>query len=305
MGLIWTNAATDAYFYPWKDTPAALCLGVTTLLMARLTETRPLRLWEALLLGTALAWCCLFRLNGLVALLICGVCCLALLWKRRCPRQLAAMLLAAAVSLGGVGLYSSLVLRPEKMDNGFALQIFGASIAAAVHEDAMTQEELDEIGQVLPVDWMREKYGDPRNKRALLWDDSGSERIAAQPSLEILNNDFVIRMGENKAAVIRLFFQLLPGHFPTMARDLLCSMAIVWMQDSLFFPACHLFWAAALGSLALRRRLRLPDWLPFLPCVCNTLSIMISTATDEIRYLLPTFLMAPVFLLYLARKTEP
>ena len=299
MCLIWTDAATRAYFYPWKDTPAALCLGIVTLLLARLSEAdRPLGLAEAVLLGTALAWCFLFRLNGVIALVVCGVCCVVLFWKRRCTRQLLAMLLAVQISVGGVCLYSSLVLRPQKLDNGFALQLFGTAIAAVVHEDSLTAKELEEIGRLLPVDWMREQYGNSRDKRDLLWNENGSEQIREDPTKQVLNNDFIIRMGENKLGVIRLFFRLLPRHFPTMAKDLLGSMAIVFLQDSLLFTASNIFWMAAVFWAVLESRLRGPALLPVLPVLCNTVSIMLSAATNEMRYLLPSFLLAPFFVFY-------
>ena len=265
-------------------------------------EEKPLGVGHAILLGAALAWSFLFRLNGIIALVVCGICCSVLLLKRHGIRQLMAMLLTIAISVSGISLYSTLVLRPEKMDNGFALQVFGSAIAAVVQEGELTPSELEEIDQVLPVAWMQEKYQDSYNKRPLLWDSDGAEQIAENPSLSILNNSFIIRMGENKAGVIRLFFRLLPKHFSTMARDILGSMAIVWRLNDLFFAASHVFWAVTLFGAIVSLRLRGTELLPFLPCVCNTLSVMAATATDEIRYLLPSFLLAPFFILYLIWK---
>ena len=62
----------------------------------------------------------------------------------------------------------------------------------------LTSSEMEEIDQVLPVDWMQEKYTNGRLKLALLWDSDNSKIIAEHPTMEILNNDFVIRMGENR-----------------------------------------------------------------------------------------------------------
>ena len=299
LGLIWCAKATDAWFYPWKDTPAALCLCIVTVLTAKYVEEERLSVPASVLLGAALAWCFLFRLNGVIALLVCGGVFLVAFVRRRQFPQLAAALLAMAISLGGVSLYSQTVLKPERYPNGFALQLFGSAIAAVVHEDDLSPDELEEIDSLLPVDWMRDLYVDARQKRPLLWEQDDSPAIAENPNLSILNNDFILRMGKNKAAVVGLFLRLLPGHFPTMARDILGSMAIIWLQETLFFLTNHIFWLVTVGFLAVRRRLPLLEWLVFLPCACNAFSIMISTATNEIRYLLPTFMAAPFFLLYL------
>lgn len=305
LALIWGFKATDAWYYPWKDTPAALCLCIVTLLAAKYVDAGRLSVPAAALLGFALAWCFLFRLNGIIALVVCGAVFLVSFARRRHFRQLTAALLAMAVSIGGISLYAQTALHPERYQNGFALQLFGSAIAAVVHEDDLSADELQEIDQLLPVDWMQDLYVDARQKRPLLWEQDDSPAIAANPDLSILNNDFVIRMGENKAGVIRLFLRLLPTHFPTMARDILGSMAIIWMQETLFFITNHIFWLVTIVFLAFRKRLPLREWLVFLPCACNAFSIMISTATNEIRYLLPTFMAAPFFVMYLVWRAGP
>jgi hypothetical protein len=48
----------------------------------------------------------------------------------------------------------------------------------------------------------------------------------------------------------------------------------------------------------IRRGERRRFWLAMLPILCNVVSILISTVTNEIRYLMPTFLLTPVLLLY-------
>ena len=304
MGLIWTGAATKAWFVPWKDTPAALCICLVTLILARYLEDGRLSLPRAACLGLLLAGCFVLRLNGIVALLICGGWALGAFLKKRQFRQLAAFLLGIALVIGGVSLYSARVLHPERSDNGFAIQIFGSAIAAVVHEDELTPEEEQELEALLPVDWMRENYGSAVDKRDLFWRQDASPRIAEDPDLAVFNNEFVIRMGENRNAVLRLFFRMLPRHFLTMAKDVLGSMAAVWGQQVLFFAGSHVFWAVFLACFALRKKLDRRDWLVFLPCICNTVSIMISTATNEMRYLLPTFMLAPFFLLFILLRTK-
>jgi hypothetical protein len=54
-----------------------------------------------------------------------------------------------------------------------------------------------------------------------------------------------------------------------------------------------------LAALArIRRGNRRRFLFAMLPVLCNVVSILISTVTNEIRYLMPTFLLAPVLLLY-------
>lgn len=305
LGLVWSVGGTDAVYYPWKDTPAALCLGVVTLLTARYADTDTLGVPSAALLGLALAWACLFRLNGIVAAGVSGVFFLVSFIKRRQLRQAAALLLCAAVSVAGVRLYSEQVLHTRHLENGFALQALGSGIAAAVHDDEMTEEELMAVAAVLPVDWMRETYDSPLNKRPLIWLSDGSERIAADPALKLLNNELILRMGENKKAVVLLYLRLFPRHAATMLRDFLGSNATVLLQKDLVFVSSHIFQAALLVLLVLCRRLRGKALMVYAPCLCNTLSIMISTVTNEERYLLPSFLLFPFLLVYALQRREP
>ena len=46
-------------------------------------------------------------------------------------------------------------------------------------------------------------------------------------------------------------------------------------------------------------------WVIFLPIVCSVLSIFVSTITNEYRYILPTFTLFPVLLLYIVRSEAP
>jgi len=56
--------------------------------------------------------------------------------------------------------------------------------------------------------------------------------------------------------------------------------------------------------LVIKAHLKPRDLAVFLPSACNTVSIMISTITNEERYLLPTFMLMPVFFLYLVCKSQ-
>lgn len=304
MGLLWTRAATDAYFYPWKDNPSAICLAIVTLFIAKYTESGKMSIKGAVLLGLGLSGCIIFRLNGIIALIVCGGFFSISFIKRRFYKQLASMLAAVVIPIMAVNIYSDAVLKPIEPDNGFALQVFGSGIAAVVNYDELTEEELAEIDKVLPVEWMQDTYISFAFKRHLLWNEDSSAKIAADPNLSIMNNDFILRMGENKKEVILLYLSLIPGHFPTLIKDILGSTAIIWTQDGLFFVASHAFWAIVIAFLDAKYRQKNRRWLVFLPCLCNTVSIMISTVTNETRYILPSFMLLPFFILYTLLRAE-
>jgi len=145
---------------------------------------------------------------------------------------------------------------------------------------------------------MKENYYSPTSKNTLIWEKDACDEIINNPNLEILNNEFVIKMGENKLDVIKLYINLIPKHLPTLINDILGSTAIAWHVNSLFFVSSHIFIAVLFAFLKYKYRLQHNWWLVFMPCLCNTASIMISTITNEIRYLLPSFLIAPFFVLY-------
>ena len=302
LALIWTIAATEAYFAPWKDTPAAICLCLVSLLIARHLDGAGLTVPQALLLGIVLAWCALFRLNGLIAVLVCGMFFLLSFLKRQQGRQLAAFLLGLTVSFGSVSLYSSLMLHPASPENGFALQVLGSGIAAVVHDDPITDSEREEIDSLLPIDWMQSHYTDMYSKRGLFWDRDLCARIQEDPTLAIMNNDFVLHLGDHKLEVIQLYFRLLPHHFRTMFFDALGSFSLIWSQETPLFVTNPLFWAALIAVLACQIHLPLYKWAVFLPCICNTISIMLATATNERRYMLPSFLIAPFYIIYLIEQ---
>ena len=299
LSLVWMTAATPALFYPWKDAPEACCLMVVTILIAELQEQQCLSLLKAGMLGAALAWCSLFRLNGAVATICCTVFFISALIRRGLRKQLAVMLLTGAVSVAGVLLYSNLVLQPVSIPNGFGYQVFGSGIASAVSRDELSEEERTAIEELLPVEWMEEYYVSPYQKQPLFWTADGSENIQNNPNLALMNNDFVLQLGRNGHEVVRLYLKLFQNHSRTMLQDLLGNWSCVFLQNHLYFVATHLFQSLLLFFLVIRLKTPFTNLAVFLPALCNTVSIMISTVTNEMRYLLPTFLIFPFLVLYL------
>ena len=300
--LLWTHSANKEIFSPAKDLPAALCLGLITFFLLRLQDKDRLSCGEAFALGLALAWAALLRMNGIVAAGVCGLYFLVKLWRRSLFRPICSLLLAVVLSVAGVKSYTDLVLKPKEFENGFAIQVFASGIASVAVHDQLSPEEEAAVSELLSVDWMKETYINSLYKQRMIWMPNGSERIAVDPDLEIFNNDFVLALGANKKAVVLLYLKLLPRHLPLMVRDFLGNIKLIWAIDKPSLTSNQVFLTALVLVLALRLRLKLRDLLIFLPCVCNVLSICISTITNEIRYLLPSFLLLPFFLLYLLWK---
>lgn len=298
LSLIWLSARSPAFFTPWKDCPSALCMAVVVLIMMKHPQPEKMNCSSAVCLGLALVWCALFRLNGIIVLIVCGVYFLFKFFRARAGRKIAAFLIPIVLSWVFVNCYSTYVLHTEKYENGFSIQVFGSGIAAAVKNGNLSDEELAAVDELLPISWMEETYVGPTYKRELIWTQDLSPRIANDKNLEVFNNEFVLRLGDNKTEVIRLYLKLLPHHFGVMLKDALGNGAITWRFETPFFVASYIFSFCLILFYVLRYRLALSEMLVFLPTLCNTFSIIISTITNEIRYFLPSFIMTPFFILY-------
>lgn len=291
------SAGNDAFFYPWKDTPYAVCVGFLALLALLLCEELgSFGPGKAVGLGLSLAGILLFRLNGIVILLFFVPWAVVRLIRSKRTAMLLPAALAFALTLGAVYGYAYGVLHTKKPDNGFSIQVFGAGIAAALN-DAPTEEELAAAEAFLPVDFIREHYNEtwPRN---LIWDREDIPEITGDPENDVFNNRFVLALGAHKKEAILLYFRLLPRHFWACFRVIANSTVDVWGyfgKISFFFSTVLLVVLPFL--LAGRKRLSKTEWIVFLPMLLNALSIAISTITNEHRYFLPNVTVMPILLL--------
>ena len=299
LSLIWLSARSNACFAPWKDCPAALCMAAVVLIMMKHPQPEKMSCSSAACLGLALVWCALFRLNGIIVLTVCGLYFLCVFFRARSGRKIAAFLIPIVLSGAFVGCYSTFVLHTEKLENGFSIQVFGSGIAAAVKDGNLSDEELAAVDELLPVSWIEEMYDGPACKTDLIWASDFSPRIVNDKNLEIFNNEFVLQLGEHKAEVIRLYLRLLPHHFAVMLKDALGSAAMTWRFETPFLAAGYIFSFSLILFYVLRYRLTFCELLVFLPTLCNTFSVIISTITNETRYLLPSFIMTPFYILYI------
>lgn len=299
FSLIVELMAKWAYFYPLKDTPAALCICLTTLILMKYSEEKKIGLFSATVLGFALAWCWLFRLNGIIVFCVMGAYFSFSFIKHRYFRQLSLMLAAIILSVGFVNIYTDKCLKPAEYENGFSIQVFASGIAAMVDSGELSDEELERIDEFISVDWMQSNYSRFK-KNMLIWEIDG-EISSDEPELEIFNNKFVLDLGANKQQIIKLYFELMPRHLAVCIKDIFGSIFMMW-KTPLVFTSSYFFSVLMIVLLAVSARLKLKDSIIFLPSLCNTVSIMISTITNEGRYLLPAFMLMPVFFLYIVQK---
>ena len=303
LGLFFTCKFSAAYFYSWKDTPAAVCLAVVCFFLIRYRQAERIGSLGAFFLGLALAGCFLFRLNGIIALIVCGSFFLVVFLKKRHYRQLLTMLVSIALTISFINIYSDRVLKPADYKNGFSIQVFASGLAAMVDSGELSEEELAEIDEIVSVKWMRDVYGHNIHKYALIWGTDNSPEIQADKNLEIFNNQFVLDLGEHKAEVIKLYLKLMPKHLGVCIQDIIGSLYLMWSVPDVFLYS-YPFVLLLLVYLVIKARLSLADCVVFLPSLCNTFSIMISTITNEKRYLLPMFMLAPVYFLYILMKSQ-
>ncbi|MBR1471703.1 MAG: hypothetical protein IJ600_08690 [Lachnospiraceae bacterium] len=298
-------AVLKPYVTPWKDTPYLFCVGLLSWLLMRRQEEGEEKGWIAVLMGLALAGILLFRLNGIVIFLFTGIC-LFLDAVRNKRRKTLLLTFSAFVFLfGGVQFYAYRVLHTQSPVNGFSVQVFGTAIAAAVMDGRMTEEEYAAVTEQLPAAWIEEKYRDWQ-LGDLLWGSDYTPLIEDDPDMEVFNNTFVVSMGAHKKEVIALYFQLLPRHWLTYLKNIVQGTRIIWGHEG-FSKAVLVFDHVALvmylylaGSVFIKPLTGAKGWwLPFMPAVMNTLSIAISTVTNEERYLLPMFALWPMLFCYI------
>ncbi len=303
-------APIQAYVFPWKDTPYIFFAGILMLLLIiRIDNPENFGAAKSALAGGAAAMMCLMRLNGAaVAVVIVPYLCVCFIKKRQFA-ELTAAVLTMTVICCGTNIYAYNVLGVKSLPNGFAVQTFGSGIAAVVNDKSVTEEELDEINEILPVDWMRDNYT-PGQGSSLIW-NGGDPDILKDPQMQIFNNEFVVAMGYGKWKVIKLYFKLLPKHFGVCLKDIIYNTTVIWgipdyRSEIVCFNNSVLFAVLLAEACLLRRRKTIKKYIPvFAVPVLNALSIAVSAITNETRYLLMSVTMFPVlFMLILANNDE-
>ncbi len=309
--MVFTACGSRAqhYLYLLKDPLYTVMVAGVTLAMVRQVLEKPRwKLRQGALLGVALAGCVLLRQNGAV-IFLAGLAYFSYgFLKNKNGKVWLSMLAAVVLCIGGVAFCASQVLHVQHVPNGFSIQVSGKGVAAVVAEEGpMDPEErakLDSIFSPEELAWMKEKYAPYAKYNDLLWE----RQWKAEPELEVfrdpvmrmMNNQFVIALGEHPGEVVSLYFSLLSKNAGLLFRDFLGNTRIVWHWDDSKPLFSHILLAAGLLlAMALCGRKKagiLKNGAMLLPLVANTLSIVVSATTNEYRYLLPTFALFPVLL---------
>ena len=281
-----------AYMYPLKDAPYAICLGVCTYFIIRSVDSTSYKMnyGRVILLGVSMAFSVIFRHNGIVAFVFCGIYFIHLFMKTKTYKMLFVMTIVCAVCTAAVNFYSYDVLHAENPPNGYALQPLGSAIASVVaNEGNITPSQYQRISQLLPIQHMKDNYV-PWQGYYLAW----------------TSEDFAAALGANHTQVIGLYFELLPGNPGLYIQDIIYNTHAIWgfTGESGFVGNSFLFILLfAAMAVSWNKEIFKKRWVIFLPVVANVLSIAVSTITNEARYFLPTFtLFMPLFVYILCTK---
>lgn len=286
---------------PVKDVPYTIAIGCVTLLIMRALEKEKQSVWESVLLGLALSWTVLMRFNGIIVLLGIGALALIAQLRRGGIRQAVAMILTIIVCMVGSELFFTHVLHGEKKPNGISVQVFASGVAAAMNDNP-SQEEMDRAAKVLDVQYMQEKYQPWDEYRKLLW--TLEDEIVNNYETDVYCNHFVKQCADDRIGVIKLYFSLLPNHFSACVWDVIYNTSSIWghrYHNSGFWLYDHSV-LLVLWLLAMAAQWKPEHWkrsAVLLPVLLNTLSIAISAATNELRYILPMTLLGLVLMVYI------
>lgn len=317
LGPVVSEAAAS----PIKDMPAALCAGVVLYYILRLF-TGDLRLsWpHRVAFGAALAFTGLFRHNGFVLVLAAGLWLLARGLYRRQGALLAAAAVCAACIFAVDGVAAPL-LGVQHPANGFAVQVYATGIVAVDQRGGdITAEQRSRMEQQLPMDYVANCLENPdtaafsRAQRLCWTRDLGSYTPSQReqqfaPLLEdsqgvndVFNNLFILAAGQHPKEILQLYLELFLQNPWLCTTEILRNNTNVWRLDRGLGLFSHVFYLAAmaLAFFCGSGRKMLRSWPALLPVACNVASVIVAASTNEIRYLLPTFLLAVPTALFLA-----
>lgn len=312
------NSTTLAMFQiGTKDPPYGLCMGLALYFMARfIANDLAWRWYHRLAFGVTLAGCGLLRYNGYAFVLVCLVW-LAVLGFVRRRREGFSVVAAALATVLVFNFCAYNIAGAAKVPNGFSLQVPATGIVILLHDGVLTPKQAARARELMAVDCALqaidefdiEKYN---SAKRILWHrdlltyvpTASEEKFAPLLDQDIylidpLNNLFVMSVAENKAGIVALYLELFFQH-PIACLRLIAenqTSAWGWSTEN---PMSHLFYLCLMlmGFAALGLRRLAHTWPLMLPVLCNLGSVLIASATNEDRYLLPTYLLAVPSILF-------
>ena len=312
------NSTTLAMFQiGTKDPPYGLCMGLALYFMARfIANDLAWRWYHRLAFGVTLAGCGLLRYNGYAFVLVCLVW-LAVLGFVRRRREGFSVVAAALATVLVFNFCAYNIAGAAKVPSGVSMQVPATGIVILLHDGVLTPEQAARARELMAVDCAVKAIDefdiDHYNSTKRIWwhrdlltyvPTASEEKFAPLLDQDIylidpLNNLFVMSVAENKAGIVALYLELFFQH-PIACLRLIAenqTSAWGWSTEN---PMSHLFYLCLMlmgfAAIGLRRLAR--TWPLMLPVLCNLGSVLIASATNEDRYLLPTYLLAVPSILF-------
>lgn len=278
--------------YLWKDVFYSISLLFSTILLIKIMINKDtIKFLEVFILGIALAGVFLFRHNGVVPFLFTVISIFYLSYKFKCIKYLLAIVVSLLIIISTkTVVYDLYNVQPN--DNGTKYAIFAKAVVSVVANDgSYTEDELEEINKIMPYDVIKRNY-DWSQGSNLLWNIQSKDA-------EYGFGNLTSAQGES---VIKLFISLLPKNFLSMFWDIIGSAAIMWQLDfiniNLFSIHMVYFLPILICVFLFIKNKMYIELIPFIPCIGNVISIVISNISYEARYGYPTMVMLPVILVY-------
>lgn len=278
--------------YLWKDVFYSISLLFSTIILIKIIISNHIvKLLEIIILGMALAGVFLFRHNGVVPFLFTIISIFYLCYKFKCIKYLLSIVISLMIIIPTKTIvYDIYNVQPN--DNGTKYAIFAKSVVSVIANDGnYTEKELEEINKVMPYDVIKRNY-DWSQGSNLLWNIQSDDA-------EYGFGNLTYKQGKS---VIKLFVSLLPRNFFIMCWDIVGSAAIMWQLDfiniNLFSVHIIYFLPIVICVFLFIKNKKYIDLIPFIPCIGNTISILISNISYEARYGYPTIVILPVILVY-------
>ncbi|MCD2502893.1 hypothetical protein LQE93_14065 [Clostridium sp. NSJ-145] len=278
--------------YLWKDVFYSISLLFTTIILIRILDIKSnIKCGEMIILGVSLAGVYLFRHNGIIPFLLTIISILFLMIKYKCLKYLIAIGISLFMIIGTKTIiYDIYNVQPN--DNGTKYAIFAKAIVSVVANDGnYTDNQLDKINEIIPYKVIKRNY-DWSQGNNLLWNINKEDTEYGFGNLT----------GEQGKTVVKLFIELFPKNFFIMTWDIIGSAAIMWQIDFIRLNLFSIHMIYLLPILVciflLIRNKKYINLIPFIPCIGNVISIVISNISYEARYGYPTLVIIPVILLY-------
>ena len=302
---------------PIKDLPAALCMGAALYYIMRLLAGDLRWSWgHRIAFGASLAFTGLLRHNGFVFVVVAAV---WLLIKSIRKRKMIAVVAVCLLCVVGVDAVGYRLLGAKSPANGFAVQVYATGIVAVDRRGGeITPDQRQRMEQLLPMDYVEYCLSNPETEgrtlaQRLCWTrDLGqytpSEREASFAPLlqdgdgtnDVFNNLFILAAGQHPKEIGELYLELFAQNPWLCISEIIKNTTSIWRLDRGLVLFSHVFYLIGLGLAFVVVGKRAGRLFPvLLPILCNVASVVVAASTDEIRYLLPTFVLTMPTVLFL------